>query len=719
MAAFICAATVGDAVAQRLAPELPGDTQQLVWSDEQVATLRSFFERVDVEDALVGVRSPPVLGGASTLGAVASGLGADWEAPFRFVQGAIGYVPYTGSIRGARGTLLAGAGNALDRSLLLEALYRARGVQTRLVNGDLRWDHAVALVGSSRADRLSRGDPWLRWVEIAADHWWVEARRDGRWVGLDAAFQGEPGAVFAVGRKVVGEVPSTLRATVRIDVLHGERPITTAVFPLPELIGEPIRLVARKLLDAPEAQALDAARPRTRSIWSARDGRAFGNGFPPRSLPAAELLATVLPRIPPGPVMLELLVEGTSFEAGPVERAALSDVSLRVRTSVPVGPGNEMRLPWGERGDAQLVVLLGGGRVHRNYLAQSGMRIHAALKALVAAELLAMQEFAERGGDDGDEALDGIRGMPGSGSGDAGARDNEGLYSALHPADALHVAAVRAWLEFESHGAGVVAAALLAATDQLEADVQIQRPGVRMVGFNWQLPDAGMAGALTTWLQDPIDVGGVDRGQRRGIQAAYGLLRSALLGHVLNSIADRPPTTAFDVTLRTVGSGHRLVWWQPGGALPTEWPDGPRGEAGRDRSAGRTLIGPSEPIRRQEESLLAWWALLQESGTTEGRIVAPIGVAQGSVPFVESRDYEDLESLLATLRDLHRASRWLIAVADHDNDVLGELLPRACAATGLVAELLLAGAPPNWQPPMFAEFCDHLGADRGRVSSQP
>ena len=176
--------------------------------------------------------------------------------------------------------------------------------------------------------------------------------------------------------------------------------------------------------------------------------------------------------------------------------------------------------------------------------------------------------------------------------------DDQELQVPPHPADALHVAVVRASLEFERTGLGLLASALLAATDQLAGPEGLARPGIRLVGMNWQLPETARAGELTIWIRDPIALGGVDPARRRGVQSAYGLLRSAVLGHVLNSVADQPPATAFDVTLRTVGSGQRMGWWVPGSQPPPEWPSRARAAALRDLAAGYAVIGPTAPMSK-------------------------------------------------------------------------------------------------------------------------
>jgi hypothetical protein len=73
----------------------------------------------------------------SDLNAKAGALGADPEAVFEFIRDQITLEPYAGVLRGARGTLAAGAGNSVDRALLAKELLRIAGIDSRLVSGTL------------------------------------------------------------------------------------------------------------------------------------------------------------------------------------------------------------------------------------------------------------------------------------------------------------------------------------------------------------------------------------------------------------------------------------------------------------------------------------------------------------------------------------------------------------------------------------------------------
>jgi len=88
---------------------------------------------------------------------MASALGNDTERIFTFLRDRIILEPYVGMLRGARGTLAAGAGNALDRALLAQALLKASGTESRLVTGRLAAERAQTLLNLYLAADPLRG----------------------------------------------------------------------------------------------------------------------------------------------------------------------------------------------------------------------------------------------------------------------------------------------------------------------------------------------------------------------------------------------------------------------------------------------------------------------------------------------------------------------------------------------------------------------------------
>jgi large repetitive protein len=163
------------------------------------------------------------------------GIGSGVANAFHFVRDQIGYEAYSGSLRGARGTLWSWAGNSLDQASLLVALLRCQGIGARYVRGTLADPHAQALlrslfdpaVAASAVGyvppRYPRSDPETRadLLAEARDHWWVELE-DG--TVLDPCFgDAEPGEARGLATATHLAVPAAERheVVVRLEVeLH-------------------------------------------------------------------------------------------------------------------------------------------------------------------------------------------------------------------------------------------------------------------------------------------------------------------------------------------------------------------------------------------------------------------------------------------------------------------------------------------------------------------
>ena len=76
----------------------------------------------------------------------AAKLDYDPQQIFDFLHTQIGYNSYTGSVRGARGTLWSSAGNALDVASLGVALMRASGIPAQYAQGTLSQSQAQQLI---------------------------------------------------------------------------------------------------------------------------------------------------------------------------------------------------------------------------------------------------------------------------------------------------------------------------------------------------------------------------------------------------------------------------------------------------------------------------------------------------------------------------------------------------------------------------------------------
>ncbi len=690
------------------------------WPSEVEAPLRTLFEREDVEAVLEGLDRPS---GAATgdIATLAATLGPGVEGVFRYVQRRIRYEPYVGSIRGAAGTLRAGGGNAIDQALLLRELLAASGYRSRFARGRLDWASAVLLTGETRDRRPPRGDPWLRQVEAASDHWWIEVRDGGRWVAADPVFVGAAlGDEMAPRRDTTSEVPTRLVASARLELTAGGRRLGGLQLPVAELFGTSVQVLLASPVPENEAvPPLDeeiAPTPAMAVPSGEGDEEALAEVDPLDAKPVLD----ALPVLPPGPIELEIRAAGRVIRALPVGRGRLGQVRLDIDIEIPPGRHVYAALPFGVDPFARLTVVVAGGEVRSSAYADPLTSLYVGLEQLAAAELVALEAWRARPDDEEEVDPNGAAADPSDEVAaldtvaaeippDPGDDPDAPVEPQVHPAVELHLQTLHAWNLFADQGLEVIALALLGAADQLRAAVPLQRAEIRIVGLHYRPGRPDAEGGLTAWISDPARVGGAVAEQRAPMQMALGLLQSAVVGQVLNHVADRPPMTAYDLTLRAVGSGSRLSWFRRGDD-PPDWPAAAVQMAAADLDAGRIVVGPGIPIRRNDEELLAWWSIGASSGMTSGRIQQPMGIAQAAVALGPPVNLASLNSVLASLHDLHVAMRWLLTLGAADGGTLRGLVPGACAATPLVADLLRAGAPPDFVPPAFAAFCQPTDA---------
>jgi hypothetical protein len=694
------ARTQGQAAPYGAAPQgTTADTielHRLVHFDE-LRALRSFFERVDVTSVADGV-SPSRVGTSMAMGEVLNGLPSAWEAPFEFVQGAIRHVPYAGSVRGADGTLEAGAGNALDQSLLLQALLQARGVRARLVRGQLQWPDAARLVVGTRSPAPPRADdPWPRWLESAADHWWVQAERDGDWVDLDPSFgDAAVGQAMASSSSPQETVPSTLTTTVHIELLRGELALAEATVPAANIVGRAVSLsfVARseratalwqqgeEELARQAAWVADAARGLgllpvpVRGVVN--DDAGEGEPVPRVSLPPRRSRPSLLRRafLDPdaGPWDARLAIPGRTLEAGPFERADLDTLVLRISVRAPQAPASVIRAPWGGGTDGRLTVLVAAGPVASERLAMHARAIYQSLNRLASAEQAARVEMRP--------PID---------------------YGAA--SETLQTAARAEWDVFERNAPEALAWVVLHGVERVSARsrvARIVRPGLRLAAVRWRPPAVDERGALEVLIRDPITVGQLaGAASAAALRAAYGLLQSAVFSQVLNRLTEQPPDTAFDVTLRAFGTGQRLLAVDDASTLPASWPATARAEAAAGVSAGYRVLAPTG----FGDGGAGWWNISVGDGETLGWVPGVQSALQGRVQIGLPGRLEELDALLASLPSLHRALRWLSDLPGSGPTALATVPAAACASATVAADVMARSMPQTWPRPDVAGLC--------------
>ena len=652
------------------------DLQRPVHVD-QLRALRSFFERVDVAGVAADL-ARPAMGTELSIAAAVARLPAEWEAPLFFVQGAIGYVPYAGSVRGARGTLESGGGNAVDQSLLLAALLRARGVETRFARGRLDWAAAARLVvGTSTPAAPEPGDPWPRWLEGAADHWWVQAQRDGQWVDLDPSFvaaaAGEP---VAVASEWHDQLPPELLTRVRLELHRGDLAVADAELPASRVVGETLLLgFTSQSSDAVELWELSEALVVEKAEALKRFAR--GLGLLPRPAQHARR-PSAFRRIfldpDAGPWTARLQVPGQVLEAGPFEESDLDSLSIRVTVLAPGVPAHSLEVPWGGGAEGALAVAIGAGRVPDARLAVGSGMLHAELNRLAALE----------------QAARGSMLPPIS------------YYEAVETLDA---AARDGWRAFERRVPGALAWALLQAIDRVSDQSpggRVVREGLRLAAVRWRPPGEALSGSLEVVLSDPVTIGQLSGlASAASLRAANGLLQSAVLSQILNRLAERAPETAFDVTLRAIGTGSGLIVVGAEEQLPAAWPAATRAEAMLGLRAGYAVMAPGT----FDDGHPGWWHVGVFDGEMVGWIPGPQTALHGRVDIGSAAPLDDLETLLASLPSLHRATRWLADLLGSGPKALASVPAAACGSAAVAANVLARTLAPPFPHPDVLSLC--------------
>ncbi|WP_165224659.1 transglutaminase domain-containing protein [Aquisphaera insulae] len=173
----------------------------------------------------------------------------------------VGYEAYTGSLRGARGTLWSGAGNALDEASLGVALLRASGIPARYAHGTLTDDQARPLILSMfpRSIQLAgavpagatvaapQDDPAL--LAEARDHYWIQLDTGTGFRDADTVLGPGIGQPVTATLGTFAEVPDALRHKVTISLDAEITNTATALFGLP---GQSVKTVLEQAFSTAE-----------------------------------------------------------------------------------------------------------------------------------------------------------------------------------------------------------------------------------------------------------------------------------------------------------------------------------------------------------------------------------------------------------------------------------------------------------------------------------
>jgi uncharacterized repeat protein (TIGR01451 family) len=159
----------------------------------------------------------------------AAKLKYDPQQIFDFLHNDIGYNSYTGSLRGARGTLWSSAGNALDVASLGVALMRASGIPAQYVKGSLDYYQAQRLILSMfppsfqtvgyipAGTQLSFPQYDFRLINETMDHYWFQFDTGNGLKDADPLMAGAViGKTFTNATGTFTEVADNLRQKVEV-----------------------------------------------------------------------------------------------------------------------------------------------------------------------------------------------------------------------------------------------------------------------------------------------------------------------------------------------------------------------------------------------------------------------------------------------------------------------------------------------------------------------
>ncbi len=150
-----------------------------------------------------------------------------YAVDFYFVRDNIGFEAYRGCMKGAGGVLLEGAGNSLDRALLLAQRLDARGLTTRIIHGRLRGDALERVVrlawgiepSGTEPNATLDSDSKKELVNLVVDHYWVQMASGKSWLDLDPTLpDSTPGRSIAPMFKFYETLPAHLQQCLELEI---------------------------------------------------------------------------------------------------------------------------------------------------------------------------------------------------------------------------------------------------------------------------------------------------------------------------------------------------------------------------------------------------------------------------------------------------------------------------------------------------------------------
>ncbi len=181
---------------------------------------------------------------------------------FDWMRDNIAFEAYGGALRGARGTLIAEAGNSVDQAILASEILKEGGHTVRFVRGRaferdaadlIRQFAGEASIVSPAAVASGKDFPAadltddIRFVGVVTDHVWLEVKWNDKWVPFDPVLAPTYGVAKAKPRTTSAEIFDDLAGTMRVAVKSSfqddqERTLATLEADLAELAYDHISL---------------------------------------------------------------------------------------------------------------------------------------------------------------------------------------------------------------------------------------------------------------------------------------------------------------------------------------------------------------------------------------------------------------------------------------------------------------------------------------------